>query len=237
MSIAILLAIAAAIGWSPALTRGSQAGPSFVLGEAPAAVYDGELGSGAVVQAAFVGVDTSSRSAVASYFNSEYVSGPALGPTGSVAGCSPDSTSDAFKQAVLKRINFYRGMAGVPAAPTISATNSAKDQQAALMFVANGALSHNPPSSWTCWTAEGAEAAGKSNIAIGVFGWNAIDMYMRDNGSNNAAVGHRRWVLYPQTQTFGTGDVNGVGGNAMYQGRGNALWVQDANMWAARPAT
>lgn len=31
--------------------------------------------------------------------------------------------------------------------------------------------------------------------------------YIDDGGDNNAAVGHRRWLLYPEAVAFGTGDV------------------------------
>jgi hypothetical protein len=46
-------------------------------------------------------------------------------------------------------------------------------------------------------------------------------------------VGHRRWVVYPQTQYMGTGDVPEGSGN----GAANALWTQDSNLWGTRPAT
>jgi hypothetical protein len=55
---------------------------------------------------------------------------------------------------------------------------------------------------------------------------------MRDAGAGNAALGHRRWLLYPQTQTMGTGDVPAAQG---YPGT-NALVVFDGYMWQARPA-
>ncbi|MEM7799166.1 MAG: hypothetical protein AAF633_08255, partial [Chloroflexota bacterium] len=48
------------------------------------------------------------------------------------------------------------------------------------------------------------------------------------------AVGHRRWILYPNTQRMGTGDIpSGSGGSAS-----NALWVFDYdNIWGSRPDT
>lgn len=39
------------------------------------------------------------------------------------------------------------------------------------MMSANNALSHTPPSTWTSYTANGAEAAGNSNIALGTARW------------------------------------------------------------------
>jgi hypothetical protein len=124
-------------------------------------------------------------------------------------------------------------MAGVPAKVTLLDEYNRKAQQAALMMSRNNALSHDPPTSWACYTAEGDEAAGKSNLALGGYGLEALRMYMQDFGSGNAAVGHRRWILYPQTQNMGTGDIPSSGG----YWAANALWVFDSHLWEPRPAT
>jgi uncharacterized protein YkwD len=155
---------------------------------------------------------------------------PAHGWTGDRASCGAGSTSQAFRDAVLLRINYFRAMAGVPDQVTFSGTYSAKSQQAALMMSVNGQLSHSPPSTWTCYSADGASAAGSSNLALGTYGWGSITAYMKDSGSNNTAAGHRRWILYPQTQNMGTGDVPSDGGWAA-----NSLWVFDSHMWETRP--
>ncbi|HPK70419.1 MAG TPA: FG-GAP-like repeat-containing protein [Vicinamibacterales bacterium] len=157
---------------------------------------------------------------------------PAHGWTGSRAGCVAGTTTQAFRDAILLRINFFRAMAGVPAAIAFSDAYNAKAQQAALMMSVNGALNHDPPATWTCYTAEGDQAAGSSNLALGTYGWSAITGYMKDPGTSNGAAGHRRWILYPQTQTMGTGDVPSEGGWAA-----NDLWVFDSHMWEPRPAT
>src|SRR5258708_5754236 len=88
---------------------------------------------------------------------------------------------------------------GVPTGITMDSTFSAKDQQAAMMFSVNRQISHTPPTSWINYNADGAVAAGNSNICIGVIGDpGCIVAYMSDYGSNNTAAGHRRWILYPQ---------------------------------------
>src|SRR5581483_4102849 len=98
---------------------------------------------------------------------------------------------------------------------------NAKAQQAALMMSAQGSLSHSPDTNWSCYTAGGAEAAGKSNLALGADAAAAIDLYMDDPGSGgNAAAGHRRWILYPPTKIMGTGSIPSSGGWAA-----NDLWV------------
>ena len=58
-----------------------------------------------------------------------------------------------------------------------------------------------------------------------------IDLYLKDRGDANDATGHRRWVLYPQTQNMGTGDLP-PGGSFW---AANALWIMDVNIWGPRP--
>ncbi len=132
----------------------------------------------------------------------------------------------------MLRINYYRAMAGVPASITWRSDYSLKAQAAALMMSANNALSHFPPVTWIGYTAAGAEAAQNSDISIGVYGPDAISGYMRDVGDSNYAVGHRRWLFYPQTQFMGTGDVNPP--PPYYSA--NATWVHDDNYFGTRPA-
>jgi hypothetical protein len=178
-------------------------------------------------------VDTNDREAVRSFFNTVYASssGVDLQWSGDRANCAPGSTALAARDAVRRRINFFRAMAGLPATITLNATYNAKDQAAALMMSAQGNLSHTPPASWTCYSADGAEAAGKSNLALGVAGPEAIDGYIEDYGSNNQVVGHRRWLLYPQTLSMGTGDVERDSNHMA----ANAVWVFDGRFSAPRP--
>jgi hypothetical protein len=181
-------------------------------------------------------VNVSSREAVRQFYRTVYFASEniPMGWTGSYTVNGAGDTSAAYKEAVLRRINFYRAFAGVPATMTLRADWSAKDQQAALMMSANNALNHTPPPSWTFYTADGAEAAGKSNIAIGSAGPDAITLYMADHGTSNAAVGHRRWLLYPQTKETGTGDVPGNSSGLL---EANATWVITSDFGTTRPAT
>lgn len=181
-------------------------------------------------------VDTASREAVRLLYNTIFASSTdvAAAWTGNVATCDAGTTSGAYQAAELRRINWFRAMAGVPANITLDATYNQKAQQAALMMSANRQLSHTPTTNWLCYSAAGAEAAGKSNIGIGEAGAQAIaEGYLRDPGSNNAAVGHRRWMLYPQTQVMGMGNVvpTASGGLAA-----SAVWVQDGRFGSSRPA-
>lgn len=137
------------------------------------------------------------------------------GWTGNVATCNAGTTTTAHQTATLATVNFFREFVGLTPV-TFNSTYSTKAQQAALMMQANNSLSHTPPSTWTCYSADGAAAAGSSNIALGTTnGPEAIRLYIADPGTNNTAAGHRRWILDPTRVTMGSGTT----GNA------NALWV------------
>ncbi len=155
--------------------------------------------------------------------------GTPIGWTGNYASCSKGDTNQQFRAAVLARINYFRTLAGLPSV-TLEDEYNQKAQAAALMMSVNGKLSHSPTSDWVCYSSDGKEAAGSSNLALGIMGWNAITAYVLEGGF----VGHRRWILYPQTQKMGTGDIPSGSGHPA----ANALWVFDLdNMWGPRPAT
>ncbi len=153
--------------------------------------------------------------------------------TGNVGAGQAGTTSRAFRDAVILRVNYFRAMAGVPAVIVLNDTFSAKCQQAALMMSANRALDHFPPVSWDFYTPAGAEAAGHSNLAIGNYGAAAINAYISDGGNNNAVVGHRRWIFFPPTLEMGTGDVQRDGDFLP----ANVTWILDSHSSDPRPAT
>lgn len=178
-------------------------------------------------------VDVQDRQTSLNFFNQVYRAseGVAAGWTGQHASCSAGRTSAAFQEAVLLRINYFRAMAGVPGNVTLSDEYTRKAQKAALMMSVNRDLNHSPPQGWTCYSAEGAEAAGRSNLCLGCYGYAAIDLYMRDSGVSS--LGHRRWLLYPQTQEMGTGDIPPAAGYPS----SNALWVITGDYGGPRPET
>jgi hypothetical protein len=165
-------------------------------------------------------IDTTNRTTVAQFYQTQYVGSQNIDPgwTGSYVTGNPGTTTAAFKQTVLNRINYYRSMAGEDNVTSFDAAFNAKDQQAALMMSANKNLSHTPPLDWLFYTADGAAAANVSNLSLGAWGSNAIDLYMHDFGQE--IVGHRRLILYPQTTVMATGDVPAQdafpGSNALY---------------------
>ncbi|KAI9001771.1 hypothetical protein DFJ74DRAFT_697180 [Hyaloraphidium curvatum] len=158
--------------------------------------------------------------------------------TGSYATCSKGNTAAAFKAHVLKRINYYRRAAGMDSLLGLNDTLNAIAQAGALITARNAQGNHFPPNTWACWTQEGADAAGSSNIAPGSWGPNAIDGYMEDNGGGNYFAGHRRWILFPPMLRCGTGDVPRVGDSWEENIGGNNLLVLggEGNRASTRPA-
>ena len=160
-------------------------------------------------------VDASKRDEVVDFFHCVYPPSEDFqnhhGWTGSVAGCNAGTISQQLQDDTLRRINYYRALAGLNGDISFSASKNADCQEAALIMAANGALSHTPPANWTCYTAAGAGAAGKSNISIGFnfpnYGPGSVDGQMEDDGNNNLPVGHRRWLLYSRAQEMGHGSI------------------------------
>ena len=211
-----------------------------ILGDAPVAPADlsGLPGGGPRPKLASgtLTVDTTSREQVREFYNAVYSSstGVPMNSTAQTASCVPGTNSPAFVNATLLRLNWFRALAGIPATVSFNATECTEDQAAAVMMSEHGALQHvGSWTGWDCVSSYGTNAAGNSNLALGNDGPDAIVAYMLDNGANNYEVGHRRWVLYPQTQIMATGDVPAQSG--YYSA--NALWVFDANYGGPRPAT
>ncbi|MEQ8842166.1 MAG: S-layer homology domain-containing protein [Acidimicrobiales bacterium] len=176
-------------------------------------------------------IDTHDRAEVLAAYRAEFDrTEPASGWNGDTGTCHAGSTSQAFRDSIVQRVNWYRRMAGLDTV-TERASYSAATQQTSVMMSAERALNHQPGGGWSCHTSAGAEAAGKSNLALGVNGIDAIDAYIRDPGGNNHAVGHRRTILYPQLLEVGSGDVDSQGPYAA----ANTLHVFDDNLWGTRP--
>jgi len=175
-----------------------------------------------------ISVNPQNRAESRDFYLQHYLStaGVSMGWSGDLGACRPGETSQAFRDAVLRRINYFRAMAGVPTVK-LNAEYNRKAQAAALMMSANDQLSHSPPGNWRCYSAEGAQAAGSSNLCLGLMGWDAIRLYMLEGG----LVGHRRWILYPRTRQMGSGDIPPAQGNWA----ANALWVFDQGAWQTRP--
>jgi uncharacterized protein YkwD len=182
--------------------------------------------------AAAAATDSKSRASVAAAYRSTYAPAVATptGWTGSVNGCSAGTESAKSKRATLAAVNFARGLAGLSPV-TLNAAWSKKALAAALVYRAQGDISHAIPSSWPCYTPAAASAGAMSNIALGYAGAAAVDAYLDDPGSANEIVGHRRFLLYPGLKSIGTGSTDSS--NALYiadwfrtaKGYKNPAWV------------
>ena len=123
--------------------------------------------------------------------------------TGNIASCNAGTISSTVINKVAQRINYFRRMVGVEASVILENTRNGKCQNAALMMQANNALDHYPPNHWKCYSSDGSEAAGASNL-----GWYlTIDNFIEDYGSSNTHVAHRRYVLHSKAKIFGCGLV------------------------------
>jgi hypothetical protein len=176
------------------------------------------------------------RQVALDFYQQQYLTsqGVAMNWTGNQGSCNPGSTDLNFRLAVLRRINYFRAVAGVPAGVTFSDDSNRKAQAAALMMSVNNQLSHDPPNSWLCYSSDGHDGAGSSNLSLGAYAWDAIALYMKDPGTGNYFAGHRRWILYPQTQVMGTGDIPPAQG---YPASNSLVIFDTAHMWEQRPLT
>jgi hypothetical protein len=228
------------VAWLTGFALSAPLHAQAILGDAPTAPKSlaGLPGGGPRPQFVTGGltVDTSSREQTREFYNALFTasSGTAANSTAVTASCTPGTNSPAFINATLLRINWYRAMAGMPALITFDASEGSQDQAAAVMMSEHGALQHvGSWTGWDCFSTPATNASAHSNLALGNYGPDAITAYILDNGANNYEVGHRRWILYPQTLVMATGDVPPE--NAYYSA--NATWVFDANYGGPRPAT
>ena len=142
--------------------------------------------------------------------------------TGSVTGGVAGTTSAAFKEDVRRRINFYRALVGLACGHHLRCDEERERSPGSSADVRpQRDLSHQPPTEWIYYTPNASDAAGASNIALGTYGPGSVDAYMRDDGSNNIIVGHRRWLHYSQGQSDGDRRCAGEGS----YNRANAIWV------------
>ncbi|MDR1799611.1 MAG: FG-GAP-like repeat-containing protein [Bifidobacteriaceae bacterium] len=167
---------------------------------------------------AYAPIDTSDKAAVRdAYVDYLPTQSVPMGWTGDAATCDPGTVSAEAQAATFQALNYFRAMAGLPTQVTENTTASAIAQRTALMLYANNASNHYPPTTWLCWTNNGAFIASKANIYRGVPGAQAMAGYVADPG-NDTTAGHRRWILSPAQQTMGSGST--VGSNVLVWGDG-----------------
>ncbi|WP_343487083.1 CAP domain-containing protein [Allomuricauda sp. d1] len=152
---------------------------------------------------------------------------------GDLTQCEMGSVPNGTLEKIVRRITYYRKVVGLENDLMVSSTKSEKAQAAALMMDANNRLDHFPSDDWSCYSDDGHEGAGSSLLTM-THSAAAIDSYMRDAGSSNGHVGHRRWLLYPRLAEIGIGNTSGA--NAIWVLGNNAPRPDDAPEFIAWPA-
>lgn len=141
-----------------------------------------------------------------------------------VANCQEGSLTDNDKAQILNYINFIRSIHNlIPVQYDLAGDAAA--QKAALIQTANSFLSHTPPTSASCYSADGYYGSENSNLFLFQQSQNSdidsrqsITGWMWDNNSANAPdrCGHRRAIINPFVTAISFGRVDGpsnVGGN------------------------
>ena len=154
-------------------------------------------------------IDNTDRAQVAATYRNAITANLQLSSdwNGDVATCRAGTVSNAFTTGTLEAINWFRSMAGlenVVEDPDLSANA----QRAALMMQAQNSLSHSPDQSWNCYSPDGAMAAATSNLTLGINGVSGVLGQIQDPGASNLALGHRRWLLFPELETVGVGNTS-----------------------------
>lgn len=136
---------------------------------------------------------------------------PFNNPTGD--DCDPGTLNEGGIVDTLVRINLYRWLAGLGPTSDDPGLNAITQRCANLESWWNfgsGGNPHSPPANSKCYTAEGAQGAGMSNIAWGNGPADSIDQFMEDSG-NETTMGHRRWIVNPPLGPVGIGYWEGGG--------------------------
>ncbi len=107
----------------------------------------------------------------------------------------------SFKQ----NLNFVRLIAGLSPVQDIDKESSVNCQKAAWCLTANNRITHNIPKTYKCYTPGAASAASRANLSYGYSAGRALLGLLRDEGSSNISVGHRRWLLNPSLTFPGYG--------------------------------
>jgi hypothetical protein len=163
-------------------------------------------------------VDLTARNAAKKLYKDYYIASKTesldVAWSGDEPSCDPGAVPQKTIEKIVARIEYFRRAAGLNNSILQNETKSEKAQHAALMMKSNGTLDHSPPNSWKCYTVAGKDGAGNSLLTQSKNA-EAVDSYMRDAGSANGPVGHRRWLLWPKLQEIGIGNTDAT----------NAIWV------------
>lgn len=177
----------------------------------------GASSASAATNADDIRVKTSSKSSVTKAYK-KYVANQVNVKTrwtGSLSKCKVGKENAASIKATRQTLNFSRAL--VQLDPVYSKKKWNRDAlYSALLTDASDVLTHYPNPNLKCYTKTGARGSGTSNIAWSsgykknmspVTGARGVINYLTDDGDNNLAVGHRRWLLYPELRGVGIGNT------------------------------
>lgn len=156
--------------------------------------------------------------------------------------CRPGRLKPEITTTLTARINEVRALHGLAPVTYDPATENTA-VAAAMVFAANGSLSHYPGSWWRCFTEDAATGARLSNIFGGLASQRLIFVSMDEmvtgwmtdvRHMNPGSIGHRRWLLDPFLATISFGRVAGI----LPDGRrtdGAALRIIGSNRFVPEP--
>ena len=217
---------AAGTGTSGGGVAGSSAGRGGTTGTAGTTGTSGTTGTGGTGTSTGGSSGTRTTEATCARWKADRANLAEGTWSGNVASCVVGDISADGRANALRLFNMYRWFADLPAVVT-EASRDAQAQACSLMMDANNMLSHEPPTTWLCYTAEGAMGAMTSNISGGP-GVSSVAAYLIDTG-NETTFGHRRIVLSNKLGPIGLGSTGQGGASCMQNigGTGNAgkAWV------------
>lgn len=125
---------------------------------------------------------------------------------GDVGSCTAGTLSTGMQDTFIHVVNYFRRQCYLPEVTAASELHN-DCMEAALMFKANLSTSANPPNTWTCYTAEGAAAAGASALAAGPDGTEAVWHWIQESGTATANYhcANRTRLLHMQGTAYGYG--------------------------------
>lgn len=150
-----------------------------------------------------------------------------------LASCRPGRLAPTEQARALALLNDIRRLHGLGPVDW-DATQEEPVMRAALLFAANGQLSHTPSAHWRCLSAAGAQGAASSNIHLWVGSAGSLPRrsedvvigFLTDIGNRvSGNIGHRRWMLDPFLKRVAFGRVGARAGAMLHDGA--ALSVVD----------
>lgn len=154
-------------------------------------------------------IDTAQRETVRKFYQSVFWSSEQVEPgwNGSLVYCDPGSLSPEYQAATIRRVNWFRAMAGVPADVGLDDLLSADAQQAALVLSANRSLAAPAQPSSRCHTPTGEQAARHASLTLGAAGPEAVLSQFMALGDTATGVKYRSSILFPWAHSMGAGAI------------------------------